>query len=150
MKPKLLIVEDNHLAQTVLTAIFEGLGFEVIKIMDGSAVIPYLTHNPVTLLILDLELPGMTGDEIYRIMQENPELKKIPVIPFSAHAGKLESMDGPDKIVHKIPSVINMIDKSKPTEDVNHELIKRVAACLKKKEIPLTSEMENYFKEMGT
>jgi len=141
---KILVAEDNVLTQTVLSALFESLGFDVVGIMAGNEVLPFLEENKVDIIILDLELPGMRGDEIYLKIQENESLKNIPVIPFSAHSQpgsfgklfantitKLSELDTRDvgveqpkdineKLVNEVTSILIQQGKSFPPELLTH------------------------------
>ena len=144
MKPKILIVEDNILTQSVLGALFEGIDCDIMQIMNGAEVIPYLEKNKVDSIILDLELPGMSGDKIYQTLKENPEWNKIPVIPFSAHASHRNPQDVVPDSLHKLPEIVSTTQKPHDKVDINLELVRRVSEGLQIQGISLPSKMTQF------
>jgi CheY-like chemotaxis protein len=154
MKPKLLIVEDNELSSSLLFTIFDSLGFEVKEIANGGEVLSYLKTNKVDVMILDLELPGMTGDQIYASMKKDPALKKIPIVPFTAH----NDTKSPDSYTSsliwteyqksgKIPSIVYKFDDSGDSKNITKEIIDEVAQSLLSTGVPITKAMADYYLE---
>jgi len=151
-KYKMLVVEDNDLAGTIVSALFRRLGFEVKVITNGSEVLPYLGTNKIDMMILDLELPGMTGDQIYKAMRENPGMKNIPIVPFTAHRDTKSAGTLPTNLIWaeytksgKIPDIVFKSDNSGEVKDVNRELIDEVAAKLMDSNKEITKEMAEYY-----
>jgi len=90
MKKKILIVEDEedvlYLAKIRLkTANYETL--EAKNTADAMEVV--IKHNP-DLILLDLHLPGERGEVFCKRLKSDNELKKIPVILFTATAHEVE------------------------------------------------------------
>ena len=75
-----LVVEDDgplrHLYWQALT--FEG--FHVVTAEDGLTALDCMRHSPPSVVVLDLNIPGVPGGEIVREMDANPELRNTPVI----------------------------------------------------------------------
>lgn len=95
MKRKsLLIVEDDHDARVALRRVFEDLGFKVISAANGIDALKYLTLTIPQLIIVDIEMPLMGGNDFLRIKNANELWKDIPVIVISAHAEKLNLING--------------------------------------------------------
>lgn len=137
MKPKLLIVEDNELTSSLLFTIFESLGFDLAEISDGLKVIPFLEKNKIDVMILDLELPGMTGDQIYSAVKDNPTLKYIPIIPFTAHCNSQSPDSYSSKIIWteyqktgKIPTIVYKFEQSQDSQNLTQEIIDAVSKQL--------------------
>jgi len=129
MKPNILVVEDSILTQAVLTALFESLGFQVKGLDNGDDVLPYLNKNKADIIILDFELPGLRGDQIYSKLQDCNNLKNIPVIPFSGHAdqelfGKMNR-----KSISKLSEAVRGRNPNQ-SKYVNEELIDKVTSLL--------------------
>lgn len=82
---KVLIIEDNDDTANIEIKIFENLGFIVDRESDGGKAIEKIKSFKPSVVILDLELPNMTGDKIQYEMYSDPELKKIPVVVNSVH-----------------------------------------------------------------
>ena len=87
----ILLVEDNHdHAELVFRSLEENkITTPMKRVADGEEALDYLqklgkysesTHLDPNLILLDLNLPGMSGHEILHEMAKHPSLKKIPVI----------------------------------------------------------------------
>jgi two-component system KDP operon response regulator KdpE len=78
-----LVVEDDaqlrHLYWQAMT--FEG--FHVVTAEDGLTALDCMRHTPPSVVVLDLNVPGVPGGEILREMAANSELQNIPVIVVS-------------------------------------------------------------------
>ena len=150
-KPKMLVVEDNELAGTTVTTLFEMMGFEVMLIQDGLQVLPYLENNRVTVVILDLELPGMTGDQIYRKMKEDPTLQYIPIVPFTAHRNTRNQNLTNNLVLtaymktRVIPEIIYKTSETGEPVDLNKQLVDEVAYALLNAKQEVTLEMAKYY-----
>jgi two-component system alkaline phosphatase synthesis response regulator PhoP len=80
----ILVIEDDCSVQRALKHLFQSEGYAVECSCDGSSGLEALRAAPPSIVILDLNLPGMTGTEICRkIRQAFPDL---PVIVLSAAA----------------------------------------------------------------
>ncbi len=84
----IILVEDNEgdvvLAGEALK--FIGSNSNIIHINDGESLFEHLSdrkNDTPDVIILDLNLPGMNGTEILKILKKNPETENIPVIILS-------------------------------------------------------------------
>lgn len=90
---KVILVEDN-LADVELTKLaFEKLEMplEVIHVFDGYQLIDLLKEEnleDVALILLDLNMPKLSGLEILKIMDKDEDLCKLPVIVFSTSSNE--------------------------------------------------------------
>lgn len=120
--PKILIVEDdtdiNHLIRTIL----EKQGYRIVQSFSGTEGVLRLGMEQFDLLILDLMLPGMGGEELLRQLRlENGN--EIPAIILSARSSLA------DKVQLLTTGADDYI--TKPFEP--EELLARVFACLRRK-----------------
>ena len=82
-KKRILLVDDEEGIQLLYREEFEEEGFEVITAYNGEEAMEKFSHEPPDLVILDINMPGMSGIEVLRRMKEiNPNL---PVILSSAY-----------------------------------------------------------------
>lgn len=153
MGHKMLVVEDDKLAGMAVSTLFDTLGFDVYHIEDGLQVLPYLEgDNRVDIIILDLELPGMTGDKIYKAIRENPSLAKIPVVPFTAHKEIKTQGSLPANLIlaeytksGKIPGIVFKGDGTALDRDINQQLVDEVAWALMNAGMPITEQMSKWY-----
>jgi CheY-like chemotaxis protein len=79
------VVEDNADNRLLLQAILEGL-YEVVEYENGADALAGLGASLPDLVLLDISLPGMDGNEILIRIRKNEALKQLPVIALTAHA----------------------------------------------------------------
>jgi type IV pilus assembly protein PilB len=79
--PRLLIVDDDDQARTMMRTILEGNGYQVFEADDGHGAIDRLKTDPgVSLVILDLTMPGMAGSEVLERIRGASDTRAIPVL----------------------------------------------------------------------
>jgi CheY-like chemotaxis protein len=79
------VVEDNADNRLLLQAILDGL-YDVVEYENGADALAGLTASLPNLVLLDISLPGMDGNEILARIRKNEALKQLPVIALTAHA----------------------------------------------------------------
>ncbi len=82
---KVAVVEDNPDNRLLLQAILDGL-YDVVEYVNGVDALEGLAAAPPDLVLLDISLPGMDGNEILARIRADERLKKLPVIALTAHA----------------------------------------------------------------
>ena len=83
-----LIVEDNDLNMKLFHDLLEVHGFETIQTKDGREALELArTHKP-DLILMDIQLPEVSGLEVTKWIKEDDELASIPVIAVTAFAMK--------------------------------------------------------------
>ena len=86
---KILVVDDDAEIRHVLRTVLEHAGHSVISAADGEeAMSQMLEHHP-PLVLLDLMMPRMDGLDVIRMMHEEPSLKNVSVIAFTALSSQL-------------------------------------------------------------
>lgn len=80
-KKKILIVEDNADCRELLTLLIKKqFGYEVVEAATGFAALDQACATHPDLILMDLGLPGITGDEATTRLKANPSTREIPVI----------------------------------------------------------------------
>jgi len=88
MAKKILIVEDNELNLKLFNDVLEAHGYETLETREGLKAIDLArAHNP-DLILMDIQLPEVSGLEVTKWLKEDDELRKIPVIAVTAFAMK--------------------------------------------------------------
>ncbi len=88
MTKTVLIVEDNELNMKLFNDLLEAHGYATLKTADGIEAIELArTHRP-DLILMDIQLPEVSGLEVTKWIKEDDALKSIPVIAVTAFAMK--------------------------------------------------------------
>ncbi|MQA64416.1 MAG: response regulator [Alphaproteobacteria bacterium] len=88
MSQKILIVEDNELNMKLFHDLLEAHGYTTIQTRNGMEAVGLArTHRP-DLILLDIQLPEISGLEVTRQLKQDDELKDIPVVAVTAFAMK--------------------------------------------------------------
>ncbi|MHC1757746.1 MAG: response regulator [Methanosarcina sp.] len=82
----ILVVEDNPIIMELVRTLLVSFGYEPIEAVDGSMAIELSKKNKLNLVLLDIQLPGIDGTEVLKILKEDPVTQEIPVIALTAHA----------------------------------------------------------------
>ena len=88
MAEKILIVDDELAMRTFIVTLLETSGFKALSAEDGVKGLEITRQRKPSLIILDIMMPKQSGIDMYRELQNDPELKDIPVIMLSALAKK--------------------------------------------------------------
>jgi PAS domain S-box-containing protein len=80
----LLIVDDDALVRTNLRRVFEDAGFRALTAEDAPAALRLIHKEQCDLVLLDLEMPGVDGFALCRLLRAQSATSKLPVIAFSA------------------------------------------------------------------
>jgi len=76
----LLFADDNESMRNMVRALLEASGHTVELAPDGAAALASVHAREPDLLILDLEMPGMSGFEVCRAVKQNPFTARVPVL----------------------------------------------------------------------
>ncbi len=79
------VVEDNADNRLLLQAILDGL-YTVVEYENGVDALAGLAASLPDLVLLDISLPGMDGNEILARIRADDQLRRLPVIALTAHA----------------------------------------------------------------
>ena len=83
---RILIVDDESLIRDVLRVICETHGHEVVEAENGDQGIDKARSETPNLIILDMNMPNMTGWEVIPLLRSHPDTKAVPVIAMTADA----------------------------------------------------------------
>jgi two-component system cell cycle response regulator DivK len=85
-KKLVMIVEDNELNLKLFRDLLEAHGYATLHTSDGFQVLDLARTNRPDLILMDIQLPEVSGIEITGWLKADPDLKKIPVIAVTAFA----------------------------------------------------------------
>ncbi|MFM2119828.1 MAG: hypothetical protein RL722_1296 [Pseudomonadota bacterium] len=80
-----LIVDDNLLNIKLARHMVQRLGWQVESADNGEAALEWLGKQAFDLVLLDLRMPVMSGEEVCRRIREELKLTELPVVAYTAH-----------------------------------------------------------------
>ena len=83
----ILVIEDEPEVRNFASRVLELEGYRVLQAEDSEEGIRLVREGQISLVLLDLRLPGRDGWAVLAQMKGEPELSAIPVIVFTASAG---------------------------------------------------------------
>jgi two-component system, cell cycle response regulator DivK len=88
MSKKVLIVEDNELNMKLFHDLLEAHGIGTLETRNGLEVMDIARREKPDLILMDIQLPEVSGLDVTRWLKDDAELKTIPVIAVTAFAMK--------------------------------------------------------------
>jgi len=88
MKEKILIVEDNAANMRLLEMTLKGKGYSLLKATDGEEALDIAIRERPDLIIMDIQLPKMSGLEVTRKLRGIPTFSHTPIVAITAYAMK--------------------------------------------------------------
>ncbi len=88
MAKRILVVEDNDLNRKLFCDVLRANGFEVEPVADGELVLNAARAFDPDLVIMDIQLPGVSGVDLIAAMRRDSALLDTPVLAVTAYAGK--------------------------------------------------------------
>jgi len=85
---KILIVEDNELNLKLFCDLLRAHGFEVEPVRDGRDALERARAFAPELVIMDIQMPHVSGLELIEQMKAEAELERVPVLAVTAYAAK--------------------------------------------------------------
>ena len=92
-KNTLLIVEDNEALRYYLRKTFE-YDYRVVDVSDGQEALSYLSNEYPDLILSDVMMPGIQGDELCKLVKDNPDTSGIPFVLLTAKVSYDATVEG--------------------------------------------------------
>ena len=81
----ILLVEDNPMNRKLFRDILE-MQFQVAEAESAEAAQAWLEHHVPDLILMDMQLPGMDGLTLTRLLKDDARFREVPIVGLSAHA----------------------------------------------------------------
>ena len=88
MPKKVLIVEDNDLNMNLFNDLLEAHGYETLQTKDGFKALELAREHTPDLILMDIQLPEVSGLEVTKWLKDDESLSAIPVVAVTAFAMK--------------------------------------------------------------
>src|SRR5947199_7612138 len=105
--PRILIVDDDSGQRSLLDSFLRGQGFDTFPVSSGERALEVLRSEPISMMISDVRMPGMTGLETLRRARQ--EHAVLPVLLVTAYADIREAVGAMrDGAVNYLPKPIDL------------------------------------------
>ena len=88
MKEKILIVEDNPQNMQLIELILRSKNYTLLEAIDGEEALDMATREQPDLILMDIQLPKLSGLEVTRKLRQMPVFSHTPIIALTAYAMK--------------------------------------------------------------
>ena len=88
MAKRILVVEDNDLNRKLFCDVLVSQGFAVEPVADGRDALEKARDFVPNLVIMDIQLPNVSGLDLIEAAKQDPVLRTLPVLAVTAYAGK--------------------------------------------------------------
>ena len=88
MSKRILIVEDNELNLKLFRDLLGANGFETLETKDGNEAVHMVRSQRPDLILMDIQLPEISGLDVTRKIKADPAISHIPIIAVTAFAMK--------------------------------------------------------------
>jgi|TARA_B100001123_G_scaffold139655_1_gene162304 two-component system cell cycle response regulator DivK len=85
---RILVVEDNDLNRKLFCDVLKANGHEVVPVADGQNVLATAKRFAPDLVIMDIQLPNISGIDLIAQLKADSALADVPVLAVTAYAGK--------------------------------------------------------------
>lgn len=112
-----LVAEDYPDISQLVGDIFRDEGYCVVSVSRGSDVVPAVKQYHPTVVLLDLALPDIPGNEVLQQLSLGPDTNRVPVIIISAYTERLERVPQVRAVVEKPFDIDTLL---KAVEEAQH------------------------------
>ena len=114
MAKKVLIVEDNELNMKLFHDLLDSQGYQTLQTREGLQALALARLHKPDLILMDIQLPEISGLEVTKWLKDDEELSHIPVVAVTAFAMKGDEErirnGGCEAYISKPISVMHFLD----------------------------------------
>ncbi len=108
------MVEDDATVREAMAAVVESTSAGVIQAEDGAEAIARLRSGGISLVVLDLGLPGISGLRVLEWMSQNAQM--VPVLVVTG-------LENPPNVLNRFPNLVRIMEKKPVSNEVLRHLV---------------------------
>ena len=113
-KPKILVVDDDEPILILMRSILKEFQFDSLVAASGAEALAVANAQRPDLILLDKNMPGMSGEDLIVRLRQNAELRSVPILILSGEPMEAEEIAalGADGAIQKpfdLPDLIKRI-----------------------------------------
>ena len=91
-RPLVVCIDDNKTVQRNVKKILEASGFEVLGILEPAKALTQLVRHKPDLILMDINMPGVDGYELCRMLRQSKLLRSIPIVMVTGRDGMIDRL----------------------------------------------------------
>ncbi len=91
---RILVSDDEPNILQSIKLVLEEEGYQVLTAADGEETLRLALNETLDLIIIDIKMPKISGQEVYRLLKENEKSENIPVIILTAIGQEIPQREG--------------------------------------------------------
>lgn len=115
MKKRIIVCEDDKGVQELIQIMLENQGYDVKPLDNGETIQETVEKYHPDLILLDLWMPGINGDEVTKLLKNQKNTQHIPIIIVSAisEASTIARQAGAEDFLSKPFEMVDLLSKVK-------------------------------------
>jgi CheY-like chemotaxis protein len=85
-----LVVEDDPDMRSIYAEALQFAGYEAFQAADGAEAVALVRVKPLSAVVMDLDMPAMTGLEALRLLKSDERTQEVPIVVVTGSANKAE------------------------------------------------------------
>jgi two-component system, cell cycle response regulator DivK len=85
-RPRVLVVDDNPINLELISLLLEAEDFDVVSATDAQEALAAIERKTFDLFVLDVQLPGMSGLDLLRLLRSRPDTSKCCAVIVTSYA----------------------------------------------------------------
>jgi CheY-like chemotaxis protein len=82
--PRVLVIDDDEIARELVVSILQDGGYETFELSSPIGATQMISREKIELLVLDIMMPGLSGDKLAKMLRANPRLGRIGIVLVSS------------------------------------------------------------------
>lgn len=83
---RILVADDRPSSRELICAVLDSAGYEILEAVDGEDALEKALHNPIDLVILDLQMPKIDGFGVVSALRKQERFAATPILALTASA----------------------------------------------------------------
>ncbi|WP_153795952.1 response regulator [Foetidibacter luteolus] len=111
MNKKALVCDDDEGILDVISLVLENVNIQSLTETNSLNIYERVEQEKPDIILIDLWMPGLGGDEVTKTLKNNPETKNIPVVIISAsrEGKKIARESGAEEFIRKPFDINNLV-----------------------------------------
>ena len=84
--PRVLVIDDSEVSRLAIAEALSAVGCQVFQLASAIGATRLILRHNVTAAIVDINMPGLTGDKLVAVLRNNPRLRELVIVIVSGRS----------------------------------------------------------------